>query len=538
MTNRQTANLFLLIGIVAYNFLFWHQKLGINLMVFSSLLAAFAFYLNPKSLYSRNAWVSAVATVITGVCVVIYNTSLSKIMHILSFSTMLGFIHHSEMRSIYYSLLNTLNNFLRAPLSLAGIRKEGEKADGKYSRIRHYLKLAIIPTIVFLVFYFLYKGASPRFAELTEIFIEKLNQLLVHIKEYFSLSWILFILLGLMVIAGIIFNREIKMFLDKDLSFTDALFRVRKKRKKRAMHIGATPANMAHFKTLALKNEHRVGLLLIVMVNLMLLVVNVLDIQWLWFGFTVPDDFSLKQFVHQGTTLLIISILLSIGIILYLFRRNQNFYPGKNLLRPLAYVWMAQNMVLAISVFLRNYHYIAYHGLAFKRIGVVVFLIITAIGIVFMFLKIKQTRSFYFLFRKTSWAAYAVMVITCCINWERIIVNYNLNHWNKGQIDVDFYITMSDRVIPDIMKNLDKVEAQIEAHNKNNVKWIFYTDFKRFKNYMEYRAAAYLEKQERYDWPSWNHADARAYNMLKETDGHEFTLLQWDEGSRQETRVD
>lgn len=527
MTKRQTANLFLLIGIVAYNFLFWHQKFGINLMAFSTLLAAFAFYLNPKSLYSRNAWLSAGATLITGVCVVIYNTTLSKVMHILSFSTMLGFIHHSEMRSIYYSLLNTLNNFLRAPLSLMGIRKEGEKAEGKYSRMRHYIKLAIIPTLVFIVFYFLYKGASPKFAELTDVFVEKLNALLIHIKEYFSISWILFMLLGLMVTAGIIFNREIKMFLNKDLSFSDMLSRVRMKRNRVPKLNDAKSSQLAHFKTLALKNEHRVGLLLIVMVNLMLLVVNILDIQWLWFGFTVPDDFSLKQFVHQGTTLLIISILLSIGIILYLFRRNQNFYPGKNLLKPLAYVWMAQNMVLAISVFLRNYHYIAYHGLAFKRIGVILFLIITAIGIVFMFLKIRQIRSFYYLFRKTSWAAYAVLVVATCINWERVIVNYNLNHWNKGQIDVDFYITMSDHVIPDIMKNLDKVEAQIEAHNKNEVRWIFYTDFERFKNYMEYRTANYIQKQEKYDWPSWNYADARACNMLEEMGEHTFTLLEW-----------
>lgn len=525
MTNRQTANLFLVIGIVAYNFLFWQQKLGINLLAFSSLLAAFAFYLNPKSLYSRNAWISALATLITGVCVVIYNTTLSKVIHILSFSTMLGFIHHSEMRSIYYSVLNTFNNFLRAPLSLAGIRKEGEKADSKYSRIRHYIKLAIIPTLVFIIFYFLYKGASPKFAELTEVFIEKLNEILAHIQEYFSISWILFILLGLMVTAGIIFNREIKMFLNKDLSFSDMLSRVRMKRKRVIRSSPTRPGQRAHFKTLALKNEHRVGLLLIIMVNMMLLVVNILDIQWLWFGFTVPDDFSLKQFVHQGTTLLIISILLSIGIILYLFRRNQNFYPGKNLLKPLAYVWMVQNMVLAVSVFLRNYHYIAYHGLAFKRIGVVVFLIITVIGIVFMYLKIKQTRSFYYLFRKTSWAAYAVLVVTCCVNWERVIVNYNLNHWNKGQIDVDFYLTMSDHVLPDIINNLDKIEAQIEAHKKNEVQWIFHNDFKRFKSFMEYRTVAYMEKQEGYDWPSWNRADARAYNMLKEMNEQEFTLL-------------
>lgn len=524
MTNRQMANVFLVIGIVAYNFLFWHQKLGINLLIFSSLLGASAFYLNPKSLHARNAWISAAATLIAGVCVVIFNTDLAKIMHITSFFTMLGFIHRSEMRSIYFSLLNSVSNFFRAPMSLAGVRKEGDKPHGKYSRLIHYLKLSVIPVVVFFVFYLLYRGASPRFAEFAEVIIEQINELLLHIKEYFSFTWVLFILFGILVTAGIVFNREINSFLKRDLSFSDVLARVRVKRKKTLKFPATKPTLVKPFKTLDLKNEHRIGLLLIILVNLMLLIVNVLDIQWLWFGFTVPEDFSLKQFVHQGTYLLIASILLSIAIILYLFRRNQNFYPGKNLLKPLAYVWIVQNAILSVSVFLRNYHYIAYHGLAFKRIGVIIFLIITVIGLVFMFMKIRQTRSLYYLFRKTSWAAYAVLIAACCMNWEGLIVNYNLNHWNKGQIDIDFYYRLSNKVLPDILANMDKVKAQMDEHNKNEEKWVYHLHYGSFKRHMELRRVAYLEQQEQYNWPSWNRADSRAYTMLKAWDGKELTM--------------
>ena len=115
------------------------------------------------------------------------------------------------------------------------------------------------------------------------------------------------------------------------------------------------------------------ALIVFTLLNLLLLVVNVLDINWIWFDFEVPLEFSLKQFVHEGTYLLIFSILLSMMLVLYFFRSSLNFYPKKKALVVLGKIWIIQNMVLAFSVFIRNYHYIDYHGLAGKRIGVIAF---------------------------------------------------------------------------------------------------------------------------------------------------------------------
>ena len=74
-------------------------------------------------------------------------------------------------------------------------------------------------------------------------------------------------------------------------------------------------------------------------------------------------------------------ILISIIISLYLFRGNQNFYKKSVLLKKLALAWLAQNVILAFSVGIRNVHYIEHYALAHKRIGVFFFLLATIIGL-------------------------------------------------------------------------------------------------------------------------------------------------------------
>ena len=155
------------------------------------------------------------------------------------------------------------------------------------------------------------------------------------------------------------------------------------------------------------------------LVNVLLLVVNAIDINWLWFGFVPAPGFDLTQFVHEGTYVLIFSILLAMGIVLWFFRRNLNFYqPGLPWLRWGATVWVLQNAVLAVSVGLRNYYYILHSGLAYKRIGVCFFLLLTFFGLGTVLLKIWQRRSAYSLVRLNSLAAYAVLLLLAAGNWE------------------------------------------------------------------------------------------------------------------------
>jgi hypothetical protein len=228
-------------------------------------------------------------------------------------------------------------------------------------------------------------------------------------------------------------------------------------------------------------------------------------------GFEVPLDFNLKQFVHEGTYLLILSILISIGIVLYFFRGSLNFFPKNKAILILGKVWIIQNVILTISVFLRNYHYIDYHGLAGKRIGVIIFLSMVVFGLVTLFIKVYKRKTAAYLLRINGWFILFTLVLMSCLHWDRIIVTHNLNHDNPAEIDVDYYLQLSPTVYPILFKNLDIVEEQMQAHleRKNKERWLSYVEIDQFEEQLEYKTSIYLERISKNDWPSWNFADAR-----------------------------
>ena len=315
----------------------------------------------------------------------------------------------------------------------------------------------------------------------------------------------LFFFFGMVMSAGLVFRLAPNWLATDEAHYTDLLLR---RRVRRPHWLGTLPMN-------ALDRERRMGLILLVMVNLLLLVVNIVDINWVWIGFEVPEGFSLKQFVHEGTWLLIISILLSMLIMLRLFRANQNFYARSRPLRALAFVWIAQNFILGISVFIRNYHYIHFHGLAYKRIGVIVFLLLVLVGLVTLYLKIRDRKSLYHVLRVNAWAAFAAMVGLTLVNWDGLIARYNLAHWNQGQIDVDNYLAMSDKVLPLLYANKERVNEQMQKHRTNEEVWISRTSMEAFAPDLESKRKAFLVRWSGTGWQGWNLADARTFAELE-----------------------
>ena len=268
-----------------------------------------------------------------------------------------------------------------------------------------------------------------------------------------------------------------------------------------------------------MKKEYLSALVLLILINLLVLAANIIDIKFLWFGFEFKEGMNLKQFVHEGTYLLILSILLSMGILLYIFRKNQNFFSKGKLLRKLASVWIAQNLVLAISVGLRNYHYIDQYGLAYKRIGVFVFLMLVLFGLFTFFVKIVKKRSGYYLINRNSWAMYLVLTASSLLSWDTIITKYNVKYCKE--LDYEFLVQMSTKALPffDIKKikgDVEYYEYLPKRHYKNP--WVFDGNYKS-NNFYAYTMHDYYVKTVfdfLYKWEtgtklSWNYYDELAY---------------------------
>ncbi len=492
-----------------YNVFFWQESLGLNLPLFSLLTMGLILVLNPAALLQKNVWMTALGTLLTGFLVVFYHSGTAKVVHIASFFLFAGFVHQPQVRSVLHALRQLLDNYLHLGTSLREEWSRIWQLQPGYIKVLNYLKLVGIPLAVFTLFYLLFSLANPRFAQMSEDFFGWIGAWF----EDLSFGRFFFLLSGFVIGVGLIYNRNSATIRRWANQKNDTLFRQRK-------------AHKGTFSFLGLRNEYRTGLLLIAMVNLLLLLNNVIDMEWIWFNFELAPDMTLRQWVHEGTYLLITSILLAMGIMLYFFRGNQHFYRPKGLLHRLSYVWIAQNVILVISVALRNYHYIAYHGLAYKRIGVFFFLALTLFGLWTIFLKIRDTRSSFFLFRTNGWAVYGMALLLCGFNWDLLITRYNLTTDYSGNLDTQFLLRMSDKTLPTLLQYYPQTEQKIRQKMAGSAAEERERTVSHYRNQLLDRVEQFQLTRTDRSWLSWNWPAVRTRQYLAEFPLEQLRLSQ------------
>ncbi|WP_435353859.1 DUF4153 domain-containing protein [Emticicia sp. SJ17W-69] len=469
-----------------FNAIFWKEDFGINLLIFSSLVMfILAFFLFPESINKRNVQISMLLTLLSGLMVIVHNSVVSKMGHLASFFLMIGFMQENRSKTVFEAalqyIINYFGTFIEAPkhLQRASELVFGENKLAKI--ISRNLYLAIIPILVFGVFFLIFFNANPVFNELV-------SNSWLYLSNLFSLSFdeatwgrIVFFFFGTYFVFSALFDWEISKNL---LTFF-----------ARNEHI--TPSeDISEKKSNYQRNEYKIALMLIGSVNILLLIINIIDINFLWFSFDYSQAGNLSKLVHEGTGTLILSIFLSIAILLYYFRKDLNFYQNNKLLKYVAYAWIVQNMILIISVSLRNYYYINFYGLTHLRIGVGLFLLITLIGLVTLWMKIRDLKSFFYMFRVNTWALYIVWVGLTLVNWDVLIARYNLANTFRNGVDYEYLLTLSNKTLPIIYEN----RTQLPETNQNRLK---------------VRTEQYFKHQDGYTWCSWNLADAAAIEKLK-----------------------
>ncbi len=482
MKNVKSTNVLFFILLFAYHHLFWQEQMGINTLLFAALLVISLMITKADEGFSKSAWTTIICTLLTAVLVVLNNSGLSKIMHLLSVILMMGFVHRADLKHTVYAFIAGALAGVTTPLNIALQIGSLEKLYKGFRPIWLYARFGIIPLSIVGMFYALYAFANPKFADLSGRFANHTTDFLAMPFQHLSLEWVGFIILGLFLVGGMLWSPFDEWLKNRQAKQTEVLLRRRQVRDY-----------VASFRMLDLKNEYRIALMVVLSLNGLLFVVNMIDIKYLWLNSTEQSPAALSQFVHEGTYLLIISIVLAMSVLILFFRDNLNFYKKNNLLRLAAYAWILQNSMLALSVGMRNFKYIDAYGLAYKRIGVMIFLVLTLLGLLTMFYKIRDIKSFYYLLKTNTWALYLVMVLTCFINWDVAITRYNLTADTKT-IDMKFLLDeVSDKNLFVLYENRDRI---IEKTNYN---------FRLIEN----KRQQFEARQKKYGWASWNYADYR-----------------------------
>ncbi|MEO6546500.1 MAG: DUF4173 domain-containing protein, partial [Ferruginibacter sp.] len=197
-------------------------------------------------------------------------------------------------------------------------------------------------------------------------------------------------------------------------------------------------------------------------------------------------------------------------------RGNLNFYKKNKWLRLGAYAWLLQNAVLVVSVFFRDYYYIQHQGLAYKRIGVLFFLLLVLAGLSTVFIKIHLRKTAYYLLRINAWFVVILLVLASCIHWDEMIAGYKLSRKNTIPLDVKFLLSLSDKTLPLLQKNIDVLDKSTITVLGESEYW--YRTPLTPRQLFETRKNEFVSAQKRYTWLSWNMADdqvKRAFNQME-----------------------
>nr|WP_321230269.1 DUF4153 domain-containing protein [uncultured Psychroserpens sp.] len=460
----------IIIASLLFSILFYDRSIGLNLSIFSLITIAFLVFYNPIKFKNKTILLHTFAYVLTAIFVFINHSYLSVIANCAAFFTLVGTVSETSS-SIYVQWFNGIYT------TIAGIiqrnfdkNEDTQKVNWKKDiDLAHWAKLIGIPLVFVIVFILLYKNGNPIFNDL----ISQIN------FDFINIQWVLFTVLGYYLFNNISKPIQVEPATSLDLKTENELYK------------------SDHFSEEKLKKEKQLGTTLLGLLNLLLVFYIITDVMSLSSIETTKAS-ELSNHVHSGINTLIASIIIAIGIILYFFRGNLNFYAENRTLKNIAFSWIILNIILIILITIKNQIYITSFGLTYKRIGVHIYILLTFIGLVTTFLKVLKIKNLAFLFRRNTQIAFVVLIVCSMINWDATITKYNLT--KAKAYDVDYLIKLTDRNAV-ILYNL-KDNIVISQENKNRIET-------KYNNYM-------LHLSQR-DWQEFNYEIVANLEKLDKT---------------------
>jgi len=438
------------------------------------------FNLRPELSQQRSIIWSVAGLLFSAISVVIVNSWLSVLAHSISFLLVLGFVQSRELRFVWFALGLGVLSLFQGPIRwISSLARTNEEGEGTANPVSPWLKQIFLPILIILPFLFLYTAANSVFAQYITWLLDNLADSANHDRLWLDL--LLFGVGNTIAIAFFFPRLRPSRLAQLAAGFKDELVR---KRQIRGEFLG-------HHNLLALKNEYRRGVLTFAALNTLLLFVNLTDLRYVWLDTSELPAARLSEYVHIGTFSLLLSIFLAMGVVLFFFRGNLNFYPGVKPMRQLANIWLVQNAILALSVAIRNFHYINEYGLARGRIAVAFLIPLIGFGLFTLFRKINWQLSLSYLFQVNGLAVWLWLLFFAAINWDGIITRYNLSNQAPSEVDWVHLTNLSERNT--FLLNQPKFRPHLEDL---------------------YVPKLHPDRYKQTDWRSWNYSDWRNYKSF------------------------
>jgi hypothetical protein len=153
----------------------------------------------------------------------------------------------------------------------------------------------------------------------------------------------------------------------------------------------------------------------------------------LW-GRTFPKGFYYAGYAHEGAAWLTTALALATAVLSLIFRGRFLKDPQIRHLKRLAWIWSAENLLLAIAVYHRLLIYVTFNGMT--RMRTIGFLGITAVivGFLLVVARIACRRGFVWLIRWQLWTVAAAAFLYVVLPVDLLIHTYNVRRVLAGDL--------------------------------------------------------------------------------------------------------
>lgn len=172
------------------------------------------------------------------------------------------------------------------------------------------------------------------------------------------------------------------------------------------------------------------SVLVLLVVNAVFLLNNTVDVVHMWLKMELPQGVHYAQYLHQGVGALTLAVVIAALVMSVLFQQRGQV-ANSVWARRLAYLWIAQCLVLVAGVLGRLYLYIDAFWLTPKRIYVGFFLLLVVAGYVMLARFVSGKKSFGWLMRGNLFAVFVLFFVEQFLPVEAWVARYNFSQWQE-----------------------------------------------------------------------------------------------------------
>lgn len=282
-----------------------------------------------------------------------------------------------------------------------------DEAKGIFSRLAKGLLLWVLPILGALMFLLFFSEANPILARWVDRFTEWLRSI-----DFPSAGRVFFWGATALLTAAV-----------TGLSFWKRIYTVLQANALRLEWNNLPPSASQVLAKIITR-----GLLLF---NLVFVVQNLLDIEYLWAGAALPGGMSYAEYAHRGAYPLIATALIAAGLTVLTFSGTCTGSDWK-WARRLVYLWLGQNVFLVASSLLRLEKYVAVYSLTGLRVAAAVWMLIVGVGLCLIFYKIWKDKSLRWLFWANGAQLLIVLLAVMFFDSSRFIAEYNFAHCREA----------------------------------------------------------------------------------------------------------